>query len=102
VLYAWGMTHEDRKEASGNFVYDTFMGIMKHPRIGRVQLKMMYDIRLPWALVFYVSLSCALKQSREQGYITASSWFMVLAHFLYANATHKVCAAFPWFCTVLS
>lgn len=94
-LYLWGMLHEGGHEATGNAVYDTFMGVLRHPRCGHVHLKMLYDIRLPWALVFFVSLSCALRQARDEGFISASSWFMVVAHFLYANATHKVRAASP-------
>jgi hypothetical protein len=83
------MLHDDRREASGNPVYDTFMGVLRHPMLGSVHLKMLYDIRLPWALVFLISLSCAIKQGRQEGSISAGAWFMVLAHFLYANATHK-------------
>ncbi|KAI7904016.1 ergosterol biosynthesis ERG4/ERG24 [Cokeromyces recurvatus] len=80
-----GKTHR----MSGNFVYDYFMGACLNPRIGHVDLKMWAEIRLPWPVLFYLSLSCLLKQYETYGTVTAPAVFMVLAHFLYANACQK-------------
>ncbi|KAI8582192.1 hypothetical protein K450DRAFT_229485 [Umbelopsis ramanniana AG] len=74
---------------SGNLVYDFFMGASLNPRVGVVDLKMWAEIRVPWPILFYISVSCALKQYETRGYITAPAAFMVLAHFLYVNACQK-------------
>ncbi|KAI8977019.1 ergosterol biosynthesis ERG4/ERG24 [Mycotypha africana] len=86
ISYAMGKTHERK---SGNFFYDYFMGVCLNPRIGVVDLKMWAEIRLPWPVLFYLSLSCLLKQYESYGTITAPAFFMMLAHFLYANACQK-------------
>lgn len=74
---------------SGNFFYDYFMGACLNPRVGILDLKMWAEIRVPWPILFYISLSCALKQYETRGYVTAPAAFMVLAHFLYVNACQK-------------
>lgn len=74
---------------SGNFFYDYFMGACLNPRIGHVDLKMWAEIRVPWPVLFYLSLSCLVKQYQINGYVTAPVCFMLLAHFLYANACQK-------------
>eukprot|EP00842_Homolaphlyctis_polyrhiza_P001692 jgi/Hompol1/2523/HPOL_000078-RA len=74
---------------SGYFAYDLFMGAPLNPRIGPLDLKMFSEIRIPWILLFYISLSALMKQLSEQGYASPNVWFMVLAHFLYVNACMK-------------
>ncbi|KAJ2745738.1 C-24(28) sterol reductase [Coemansia sp. BCRC 34301] len=81
----WGKKHR----ASGNFVYDFFMGVCLNPRIGTLDLKMVTELRLPWPILFFISLSCAFKQYEDIGYVTPESAFMVLAHWLYSNACNK-------------
>jgi Delta24(24(1))-sterol reductase len=75
---------------SGNFFYDLFMGAPLNPRIGYFDLKMYAEIRVPWKILFFVSLSAMLKQYRELGHFTPELVFMTLAHFLYVNACMKV------------
>ena len=74
---------------SGNVIYDIFMGAPLNPRIGRLDLKMFAEIRIPWVILFYVTVSAALKQREQAGHITPELWFMMLAHFLYVNACMK-------------
>ncbi|PRP79388.1 hypothetical protein PROFUN_12986 [Planoprotostelium fungivorum] len=90
---------------SGNIIYDIFMGAPLNPRIGPLDLKLWAEIRVPWIILFYISLSCLLKQyewlarqvltlespvrTRTYGFITAPQAFMVLAHVLYVNACQK-------------
>jgi len=99
---------------SGSIPYDLFMGAILNPRIGNVDLKMWSEIRIPWKLLFFVSLSAAVKDheiniARElQAGITPQVWslfggmikmnaiktsapllFMLLAHLLYVNACMK-------------
>jgi delta24(24(1))-sterol reductase len=75
--------------ASGNLVYDFFMGINLNPRIGPLDIKMFAEIRISWILLFLITCSAAAKQAETLGYVPASAAFMVLAHFLYTNACQK-------------
>jgi len=88
---------------SGNFVYDLFMGACLNPRIGNVDLKMWAEVRIPWHIVFFLSVSGCLKQYETYGYVTPvralalrlggsrslqiqNMAFMTLATWLYLNA----------------
>lgn len=74
---------------SGNFFYDVFMGAALNPRIGPIDLKMWAEVRIPWIILFLISLAGASKQYDEYGYVSPNMWFMVLATFLYINACCK-------------
>ncbi|KAN0063357.1 C-24(28) sterol reductase [Thecaphora frezii] len=74
---------------SGNFAYDFFMGAALNPRIGNVDLKMWAEVRIPWVLLFLISVSGACKQYEVYGYVTPNMAFMVLATGLYINACAK-------------
>ena len=58
---------------SGNFIYDVFMGACLNPRIGPVDLKMWLEVRIPWVIVFFMSVSGACKQYEQYGYVTPVS-----------------------------
>ena len=58
---------------SGNFIYDVFMGAILNPRIGSVDLKMWLEVRIPWMLLFLISVSGGLKQYEQYGYISPVS-----------------------------
>lgn len=58
---------------SGNFIYDVFMGACLNPRIGSIDLKMWLEVRIPWVLVFFISVSGACKQYEQYGYVTPVS-----------------------------
>ncbi len=83
-LYSRG---EDR--LFGNAIYDFFMGATLNPRAGKVDLKLFSEIRIPWILLFLLTLSAAAKQYEIHGYISAPMAFMLLAHGLYTNACMK-------------
>lgn len=55
---------------SGNFIYDVFMGACLNPRIGPIDLKMWLEVRIPWVIVFFMSVSGACKQYEQYGYVT--------------------------------
>ena len=55
---------------SGSFIYDLFMGACLNPRIGNVDLKMWAEVRIPWHIVFFLSVSGCLKQYETYGYVT--------------------------------
>ena len=112
--YVVGRTLGRTHRMSGSVPYDLFMGAVLNPRIGNVDLKMWSEIRIPWKLLFFISLSAAVKDheinvARDlQAGITPGAWslfggliemneiktsspllFMLLAHCLYVNACMK-------------
>ncbi|CEP10087.1 hypothetical protein [Parasitella parasitica] len=89
MVYVASIAMKDTHRMSGDFLYDYFMGACLNPRIGKVDLKMWAEIRVPWPVLFYLSLSCLLNQYETYGEITPPAFFMVLAHFLYVNACQK-------------
>jgi len=114
ATYVVGVVSGKTHRMSGSILYDIFMGAVLNPRIGNVDLKMWSEIRIPWKLLFFISLSAAVKdheinvaRSVDAG-IPTQVWhlfggllemnaiqtsppllFMTLAHFLYVNACMK-------------
>jgi delta24(24(1))-sterol reductase len=75
---------------TGYPVYDFFMGAELNPRMfGILDFKMFFEVRLPWYILFGLSCAAAARQYEEYGYVSAEVWFLVMAHFLYANACSK-------------
>ncbi|CAB4375088.1 unnamed protein product [Rhizophagus irregularis] len=89
TVYIVTIIQGNQYRMSGNIVYDLFMGAALNPRLGRVDLKMFAEIRVPWVVLFYISVSAAVKEYEMFGYVSATMAFMVLAHFLYVNACAK-------------
>jgi len=89
LVYISAYIFKDQHRVSGNIIYDYFMGIYLNPRILNLDLKIFAEIRIAWILLFFLTLSAAAKQYEELGYVTASMWFMVVAHGLYTNACMK-------------
>ncbi|EDO17618.1 hypothetical protein Kpol_1061p43 [Vanderwaltozyma polyspora DSM 70294] len=90
ALYLWTLfvTH-DYHRMTGNHLYDFFMGAPLNPRIGLIDLKMFFEVRLPWFTLYFISLSACFKQYETYGYITPQLGVIMLAHWLYANACAK-------------
>jgi Ergosterol biosynthesis ERG4/ERG24 family len=75
---------------TGNFLYDFFMGAELNPRLlGWLDFKMFFEVRLPWFILFFVSLAAAVRQYETYGYVSGEVAFVLMAHFLYANACCK-------------
>lgn len=91
LLYLWCMfVSKDYHRMTGNHVYDLFMGAPLNPRIGKyLDLKMFFEVRIPWFTLYFLSLSVALKQYDTYGYVSAQVVFITYAHWLYANACSK-------------
>lgn len=89
LVYTTSMIKGTQHRMSGKPIYDFFMGAPLNPRIGPVDLKMWAECRVPWPILFFTSVSCALKQYELRGYVSGPVAFMVLAHFLYTNACQK-------------
>ncbi|KAK9371044.1 ergosterol biosynthesis ERG4/ERG24 [Lipomyces kononenkoae] len=89
ILYFYAYVTKIQHRMSGSFVYDVFMGAVLNPRIGIIDLKMFYEVRLPWFILFFTSVSAAVRQYETYGYVSPQVCFLVLAHWLYANACSK-------------
>lgn len=80
----------DYYRMTGNVIYDIFMGAPLNPRIGKyLDLKMFFEVRIPWFILFFLSLGLNLKQYEQYGKFTPQGLFVLLAHWLYANACAK-------------
>ncbi|EEB07900.1 C-24(28) sterol reductase Sts1 [Schizosaccharomyces japonicus yFS275] len=95
VIYAGiivfrGKLFDTPHRLSGNVIYDMFMGAGLNPRIGRMlDLKMFFEVRIPWFTLFFLSISAAVRQYERYGYVSPQVAFVCLAHYLYANACAK-------------
>lgn len=75
---------------TGHHVYDFFMGAELNPRMfGLLDFKMFFEVRLPWYILFLLSCGAAARQYEQLGFVSGEVGFMLLAHFLYANACSK-------------
>lgn len=90
VLYVWTLfvTH-DYHRMTRNHLYDFFMGAPLNPRWGILDLKMFFEVRLPWFTLFFITLGACLKQHEKYGYVTPQLGVVMLAHWLYVNACAK-------------
>ena len=114
ITYAVASLTKTTHRMSGNHAYDFFMGAPLNPRFLGIDLKMWSEIRIPWKILFLVSLSAAVKEhdanaaaALAQGLpstfdlmgmgivelpiirTSAPLLFMLLAHTLYVNACMK-------------
>lgn len=89
VVYLQAFARGTTTRLSGNIVYDFFMGAELNPRIGILDLKMFYEVRIPWFILFLITCSVAVKQYETHRYVSAEVLFLAMAHYLYANACAK-------------
>ncbi|KAG5439125.1 hypothetical protein PCANB_001424 [Pneumocystis canis] len=90
IAYFYAVATGNQHRMSGSFVYDLFMGAILNPRIGKYfDLKMFFEVRIPWFILFFISLAVGIKQYEVYGYISPQVCFVILAHYLYANACAK-------------
>jgi hypothetical protein len=91
--YLFGISTETKEENDArtkNVVYDFFIGTILYPRIGIVDIKMIAECRWSWLTLMLLTTSCAVKQANENGgWLTKEMAMMILAHWLYSNATVK-------------
>ena len=75
---------------SGSLMYDFFMGAELNPRMfGLLDFKMFFEVRIPWYILLTLSLGTAARQYEQFGWVSGEVMFLVMAHFLYANACSK-------------
>ena len=88
-VYVAAFATKTTHRMSGNHLYDFFMGASLNPRIGSLDIKMWAEVRVSWITLFLLTLSEAAKQVEVKGSLSWPLAFMVLAHWLYANACCK-------------
>ncbi|CCF56105.1 hypothetical protein KAFR_0A06700 [Kazachstania africana CBS 2517] len=89
-LYLWTLyISGDYHRMTGNHFYDFFMGAPLNPRWGILDLKMFFEVRLPWFTLYFITLGACFKQYEMYGYVTPQLGVILLAHWLYANACAK-------------
>lgn len=90
VAYFSALYRGVQHRMTGRPIYDFFMGAELNPRIfGALDLKMFSEVRLPWYILFLVSCAAAARQYEQFGFVSGEIAFLVMAHFLYANACSK-------------
>ncbi|RKF83972.1 Delta-sterol reductase [Golovinomyces cichoracearum] len=90
IAYFSALYRNAQYRMTGYLLYDFFMGAELNPRMfGILDLKMFFEVRLPWFILFGLSCATAARQYEKYGYISAEVSFLVMAHFLYANACAK-------------
>lgn len=90
VAYFSTIARGAQHRMTGSFLYDFFMGAELNPRMfGILDFKMFFEVRLPWYILLLLSISTAVRQYESLGYVSGEVAFVVMAHWLYANACAK-------------
>lgn len=90
VAYFSALARGAEHRMSGSPIYDFFMGAELNPRMfGILDFKMFFEVRLPWFILLFLSMGAAARQYEVYGYVSGEVMFLVMAHFLYANACSK-------------
>ena len=90
AVFAYALITGMEHKMTGYWVYDFFMGAPLNPRIGKwLDLKMFAEVRIPWFILFFITLAATLRQYETYGYVTPQMGVVLLGHYLYANACAK-------------
>lgn len=90
IAYVSALMRGAQHRMTGSHAYDFFMGAELNPRMFRwLDMKMFFEVRIPWYILFLLTLATALKQWEDYGYVSGEVAFLMMAHFLYANACSK-------------
>lgn len=89
VVYVQAFARGRTQRITGAPVYDFFVGVELNPRVGILDFKMFYEVRIPWFILLLVSCAAAARQYEVYGYVSAEVGFLIMAHYLYANACAK-------------
>ncbi|OAA57702.1 Delta(24(24(1)))-sterol reductase [Cordyceps fumosorosea ARSEF 2679] len=90
VAYFSALYRGKQHRMTGYPIYDFFMGAELNPRMfGILDFKMFFEVRMPWYILLILSLGAAARQYEQCGYVSPEVAFLVMAHYLYANACAK-------------
>lgn len=99
IAYFSAIYRKAEHRMSGHFLYDFFMGAELNPRVfGILDFKMFLEVRMPWYILLMVTCATAARQYEDFGWVSGEVAFLVMAHFLYANACSKAeeCIVTTW------
>jgi len=81
VAYVSALYRGAEHRMTGNHVYDFWMGAELNPRMfGLLDFKMFFEVRLPWFILFLISMATAARQYEQFGWISGEVGFLVMAH----------------------
>ncbi|KAF5860938.1 C-24(28) sterol reductase [Aspergillus alliaceus] len=90
IAYFSALKRGAQHRMTGYPIYDFFMGAELNPRMfGILDFKMFFEVRLPWYILLFVTMGAAARQYEVYGYVSGEVGFLLMAHFLYANACSK-------------
>lgn len=89
AVYAQAIVRGRTHRLTGYPIYDFFMGAELNPRIGILDFKMFYEVRIPWFILLLTTLSVAARQYETYGRVSPEVLFLAGAHYLYANGCAK-------------
>jgi len=90
VAYVSALYRGVEHRMTGHHIYDFFMGAELNPRMfGLLDFKMFFEVRLPWYILFLCTCGAAARQYEQFGFVSGELGFLLMAHFLYANACSK-------------
>ncbi|SMR61929.1 unnamed protein product [Zymoseptoria tritici ST99CH_1E4] len=90
VAYVSAILRGAQHRMTGYPIYDFFMGAELNPRMfDWLDFKMFFEVRLPWYILFFTTLSACARQYELYGYVSGEVGFLLMAHWLYANACSK-------------
>jgi delta24(24(1))-sterol reductase len=89
IVYVQAIVRGRTHRLTGYPIYDFFMGVELNPRIGILDFKMFYEVRIPWFILFLITAAVAARQYNTLGYVSTEVVLLSIAHFLYANACAK-------------
>lgn len=90
IAYFSALARGAQHRMTGSPIYDFFMGAELNPRMfGILDFKMFFEVRLPWYILLFLSMGAAARQWEIYGYVSGEVMFLLMAHFLYANACSK-------------
>ncbi|KAL4804822.1 ergosterol biosynthesis ERG4/ERG24 family-domain-containing protein [Aspergillus unguis] len=90
IAYFSALARGAQHRMTGYPIYDFFMGAELNPRMfGVLDFKMFFEVRLPWYILLLVTMGTAARQYEVYGYVSGEVGFLLMAHFLYANACSK-------------
>ncbi|EFQ32368.1 ergosterol biosynthesis ERG4/ERG24 family protein [Colletotrichum graminicola M1.001] len=90
IAYFSALWRGAQHRMTGYPIYDFFLGAELNPRMfGILDFKMFFEVRIPWFILFGLSCGAAARQYEQYGYVSGEVLFLVMAHYLYANACAK-------------
>lgn len=90
IAYVSAFVRGETHRMTGSHLYDFFMGAELNPRMfGVLDFKMFFEVRIPWYILFLTSAAATARQYEKYGAVSGEVLFVLMAHYLYANACSK-------------